>query len=74
MAAAGTIAVDELTDEDIKDAIAWLDTDLSTLQAALKIKRGPLVADFRKYAVEIIKRRGLLAEVLDGRALRERSK
>ena len=64
------ITIDTLTDDDIKEAIAVLDTDLGILHAALKIKRGPLVQMMRKGAVDAISAR-CLAEVLEARAAKE---
>jgi hypothetical protein len=48
------LTADTVTDEQIKEAIAQLDTEIAILQAALKIKRGPLVAQMRERAAEII--------------------
>ena len=60
-----TLTHETLTDEDIKEEIAQLDTEIAILQAALKIKRGPLVDQMRRSAVEIIntrRERGRAAE------------
>lgn len=43
-----------MTDDDLKEEIAELDTEIAILQAALKIKRGPLVDQIRGNAVVII--------------------
>ena len=48
---------DSVTDDDIKEEIAQLDTEIAILQAALKIKRGPLVVQMRERAAEIINTR-----------------
>lgn len=52
-----TLTHETMTDDDIKEEIAQLDTEIAILQAALKIKRGPLVDQIRGSAVVIINTR-----------------
>jgi hypothetical protein len=51
------ITADTLTDEQIRDAISVLETDLAVLEAALKIKTGKFVATMREGAAEVINTR-----------------
>lgn len=48
------LTIKTMTDDDLKEEIAQLDTEIAILQAALKIKRGPLVDQMRRSAVAII--------------------
>jgi hypothetical protein len=54
---AETIAADAVTDDDIREAIAWLQTDLGVLEAALRITKGPLAPMLRKGAADAINAR-----------------
>lgn len=51
------ITADTITDEQIREGIAALDTEIAILYAALKIVRGPLVAQVRGSAAEILNAR-----------------
>ena len=51
------MTADTITETEIKEEIAQLDTEIAILQAALKIQRGPLVAQMRERAAEIINTR-----------------
>lgn len=51
------LTADTVTDEQIKEEIAQLDTEIAILQAVLKIKRGPLVVRMREQAAEILNAR-----------------
>ncbi len=64
------ITAETVTDDDIKQAIAVLDTELGILHAALRIKTGKLVEMMRKGAADAISAR-CLDEVLEARAAKE---
>jgi hypothetical protein len=51
------LTADTITDEQIRDAISVLETDLAVLEAALKIKTGKFVATMREGAAEVINTR-----------------
>ncbi len=51
------LTADTVTDEEIKEEIAQLDTEIAILYAALKIQRGPLVPKLRQAAAEVINAR-----------------
>lgn len=52
-----TLTADTITDNNLREAIAELDTDLCSLHAALKVKSGPLVHQLRERAAEILNAR-----------------
>jgi hypothetical protein len=51
------LTADTITDEQIREEIAWLETDLGILQAALRVTRGSLVPGLRRSAAEILNAR-----------------
>jgi hypothetical protein len=61
------VTAENISDDDIREAIRWLETDIGILEAALKIKTGKLVEMMRKGAADVINAR-CSAEVLDARA------
>jgi hypothetical protein len=67
------LTADTITDEQIRDAISVLETDLAVLEAALKIKTGKFVATMREGAAEVINTRCAEdVERLDSRRAAER--
>lgn len=48
------LTADTVTDDQIKEEIEQLDTEIAILQAALKIQRGALVPKMRQAAAEIL--------------------
>lgn len=51
------LTADTVTDDQIKEEIAQLDTEIAILYAALKIQHGPLVPRVREAAAAIINTR-----------------
>ena len=51
------LTADTVTDEQIREEIAVLDTEIAILYSAIKIRRGQLVAQVRRRAAEIINAR-----------------